>query len=186
MKKIQFFGYVKQEGANTTELFLDNKTNIKEVENYFTSILSENNIDSSNIYNDLISKIEHERLIYPGGIHFCEDDKIISTGCCFDLNDIRTTYNDICRRQDTWLGHDPDTQIEYRDNIVIISDNNIVDNEIIKIEYEKDEIIDLYNKANKDLKDFIDNKLYIYLSNNYPDIANILCKDLRKYLLKNI
>lgn len=166
---------------------LNKFVNNENLQNFFEAILKENNIDVSKNKGELLKKISEEELIYPGGITFYEDDKELTTGCCFELNNIKEACINIRNSQETWLGHDPDIVIKYTDNKVIIFESSGFDinkepdnNE--KIEYTNEEINYLIDNSNNNFKQFID-VFYNYLTNNNPEIADILRDDLKKYTL---
>ena len=164
---------------------MNKHTNNENLNSFLTAIFEENNINTKDIKNELLKISNEKSLVYPGGLTFCEDNKHVSTGCCFDINDIKEAYTNIINLTQTWLGHDPDTAVVYKENkIMIISDDYDAyegENATI-IEYTKDELINLFTTANNNFKEFIDS-FYNYLKNNYPDIAEILIEDLKKCLL---
>ena len=177
MKKIEFVL-----NCYGTYFELNKEVNNENLNSYLMAIFKENKIDIGNKKDSLLNK---EQLIYPGGVTFCEDDKAISTGCCFYINDINKAYKDIINCAPAWLGHDPDTGVVYKENkIMIISDDyDAHEGETATIiEYTKDEIISLFTTTNNNFKEFIE-VFYNYLKENYLDIADILYNDLKKNLL---
>lgn len=181
MKKINFINnYLDQD---TT---LNGQASREDLKYYFQSIFIENNLDSNNpnIYEEILNKTK-TKLFYPLTIVFIDDDdKEIYSGCCFTLNEMKESYTDISNSVNPWLGHDPWPDMEFYDNdkVIVTSDMDIAEEERIKIQCTKDELIRLYNDANDELKDFIE-VFYEYLKTEHPIIADAIHEGLKKCLL---
>ncbi len=134
-----------------------------------------------NLTKEIIKRINDKKLFYPGDITFLDDSSEIITGCCFCVNEFVDAYKNIKNCNEVWMGHDPDIAVNYdNNNIIILEPSELECNEII---YSKDEIKKLFIEANNSFEEFID-VFYVYLKNNYPDISNLIYKDLKDIFIK--
>ena len=178
MKNIEIFAYYYDINSNYHQFKLDDDISDIELSNYFNYILSYNNINKKNMDEELDNNIS---FILPGFLRFNEDNIVFDTGCCFEINDIKRTLQNFSSFNIAWLGHDPEPYIKYNDKIITIFSDKDLDCEYIN--FNKEEFIQLVNKADNDLNNFIEIKFYNYLKANYKTVADIIYNKFKNYYL---
>lgn len=123
-----------------------------------------------------------DELALGGGLVFINEEKAIYPSCCADFQDWKENLEHIKEKKSTWMGHDPDPEVEYSGSEIIVWSDDKTKSESYFISFNKKELESYEASLQEVLTSFL-STAEIWASKYFADEKKKFLINLSKYLL---